>query len=129
MTRASAGAARAMGLPFSHTARSCHEPTSQPADPPNFGHASAVSVPHAREEQMSVPGETKPAYRLGDRDGFLSADGSVWCRHGHKLPPLTSAKRPRAFKVERGKCGCEVRLPGRVSCIPLGRVAQACQAA
>ena len=49
MTRASAGAARAMGLPFSHTARSCHEPTSQPADPPNFGHASAVSVPHARE--------------------------------------------------------------------------------
>ena len=80
-------------------------------------------------EQMRVPGETKPVYRLGDRDGFLSADGSVWCKHGNKLPPLTSAKRPRAFKAERGKCGCEVRLPGRVSCIPLGRIAKACQAA
>jgi len=73
-------------------------------------------------EQMSVPFQTMPAYRLGDRDAFLSADGSVWCRHGHKLAPLTRAKRPRAFKAERGKCGCEVRLPGRTSCIPLGRV-------
>ena len=80
-------------------------------------------------EQVSVPGETEPAYRIGDRDGFLSVDGSVWCRHGHKLPPLTSAKRPRAFKAARGKCGCELRLPGRVSCIPLGRIAQVCHAA
>ena len=69
-----------------------------------------------------MPGEPDPAYRLGDRGGFLSADGSVWCRHGNKLPPLTGAKRPRAFKAERGKCGCEVRLPGRVSCVPLGRI-------
>ena len=70
-------------------------------------------------EQMSVPGETEPAFRLGDRDAFLSANGTVWCAHVNKLPPLTRAQRPRAFKAERGKCGCEVNLPGRVSSIPL----------
>ena len=71
-------------------------------------------------EQMSVPGETEPAYRLGDRDAYLDASGTVWCgSHTNKLPPLTRAQRPRAFKAERGKCGCEVTLPGRVSIIPL----------
>ena len=81
-------------------------------------------------EQMRVPGETEPAYRLGDRDAFLAANGTVWCaQHANKLQPLTRAQRPRAFKAERGKCGCEVKLPGRVLFIPLGRVAQACQAA
>ena len=70
-------------------------------------------------EQMSVPGETEPAYRLGDRDAYLDASGTVWCSHINKLPPLTRAERPRAFKAERGKCGCSVTLPGRVSTIPL----------
>ena len=71
-----------------------------------------------------MPGEKEPAYRLGERYAFLSANGEVFCgAHRNKLPPLTKATRPRAFKAERGKCGCCLSLPGRVSTIPLGRIA------
>ena len=73
-------------------------------------------------KQISVPGETEHAYRLGDNNAFLSANGTIWCGHVNKLPPITSAQRPRAFKAERGKCGCCVLLPGRVSTVPLGRI-------
>ena len=74
-------------------------------------------------EKMAVPGEQEPTYRLGERDAFLSINGEVFCSaHFNKLPPLTRALRPRAFKAERGKCACCITLPGRVSTIPLGRV-------
>ena len=77
----------------------------------------------SKAQQMTVQGEKDPVYRLGEHDAFLSVDGAVFCgAHFNKLPPLTRALRPRAFKAERGKCGCYVRLPGRVSTIPLGRV-------
>lgn len=72
-------------------------------------------------ERITVPGTHMPAYRLGERDAFLSANGEVFCgAHRNKLPPLTKAIRPRAFKAERGKCGCCLFLPGRVTTIPLG---------
>ena len=72
-------------------------------------------------EKITVPGVQEPAYRLGERDAFLSVNGDVFCgAHRNKLPPLTRALRPRAFKAERGKCGCCLILPGRVSTIPLG---------
>ena len=75
-------------------------------------------------EKITVPGVQEPAYRLGERDAFLSVNGDVFCgAHRNKLPPLTRALRPRAFKAERGKCGCCLILPGRVSTIPLGRIA------
>ena len=74
-------------------------------------------------EKTTVTGEQEPAYRLGERDAFLAANGEVFCgAHLNKLPPLTRALRPRAFKAERGKCGCCLILPGRVSTIPLGRI-------
>ena len=74
-------------------------------------------------ENVTVPGEQEPAYRLGERDAFLSVNGDVFCgAHLNKLPPLTKALRPRAFRAERGSCGCCLILPGRVSTIPLGRI-------
>ena len=74
-------------------------------------------------EKVTVPGEQEPAYRLGEREAFLSVNGEVFCgAHLNKLPPLTKALRPRAFRAERGNCGCCLILPGRVSTIPLGRI-------
>ena len=73
-------------------------------------------------EKTTVTGEQEPAYRLGEREAFLSVNGEVFCGAPlNKLPPLTKALRPRAFRAERGNCGCCLILPGRVSTIPLGR--------
>ena len=74
-------------------------------------------------EKMIVPGEQEPIYRLGERHAFLSVNGDVFCgAHLNMLLPLARALRPRAFKAERGKCGCCLILPGRASTIPLGRI-------
>ena len=74
-------------------------------------------------ENMTVPCEQEPTYRLGERDAFLSVNGEIYCgAHLNKLPPLTKALRPRVFNAERGKCGCCLILPGRVSTVPLGRI-------
>ena len=92
-----------------------------PVEPPTCVYDVLAS---SGAEKMTVPGEQEPAYRLGEREAFLSVNGEVFCgAHLNKLPPLTRALRPRAFKAERGKCGCCVILPGRVSTIPLGRIA------
>ena len=92
-----------------------------PVEPPTCVYDVLAS---SGAEERTVPGEQEPAYRLGERDAFLSVNGEVFCgAHRNKLPPLTRALRPRAFKAERGKCGCCLILPGRVSTIPLGRIA------
>lgn len=92
-----------------------------PVEPPTCVYDVLAS---SGAEERTVPGEQEPAYRLGERDAFLSVNGEVFCgAHLNKLPPLTRALRPRAFKAERGKCGCCLSLPGRVSTIPLGRIA------
>ena len=92
-----------------------------PVEPPTCVYDVLAS---SGAEERTVPGEQEPAYRLGERDAFLSVNGEVFCgAHRNKLPPLTKALRPRAFKAERGKCGCCLSLPGRVSTIPLGRIA------
>ena len=89
-----------------------------PVEPPTCVYDVLAS---SGAEERTVPGEQEPAYRLGERYAFLSANGEVFCgAHRNKLPPLTRALRPRAFKAERGKCGCCLILPGRVSTIPLG---------
>lgn len=91
-----------------------------PVEPPTCVYDVLAS---SGADEMSVLGKKEPLYRLGERNAFLSVDGTVFCgAHFNKLPPLTSAVRPRAFKAERGGCGCFVTLPGRVSTIPLGRV-------
>ena len=91
---------------------------TEPVEPPTCVYDVLAS---SGAEKMTVPGEQEPAYRLGERDAFLSVNGEVFCgAHRNKLPPLTKALRPRAFKAERGMCGCCLILPGRVSTIPLG---------
>ena len=91
-----------------------------PMEPPSCVYDVLSST---NAEEVTVPGEQEPTYRLGERDAFLSVNGEVFCgAHLNKLPPLTRALRPRAFKAERGKCGCCLILPGRVSTIPLGRI-------
>jgi len=90
-----------------------------PVEPPTCVYDVLAS---SGADKMTVSGEPEPTYRLGERDVFLSARGEVFCgAHRNKLPPLTKALRPRAFKAERGKCGCCLILPGRASTIPLGR--------
>ena len=92
-----------------------------PVEPPTSVYDVLAS---SGAEKRTVPGEQEPAYRLCEHDAFLSINGEVFCgAHRNKLPPLTKATRPRAFKAERGKCGCCLILPGRVSSIPLGRIA------
>ena len=92
-----------------------------PVEPPTCVYDVLAS---SGAEKMTVPGEQEPAYRLGERDAYLSANGDVFCgAHLNKLPPLTKALRPRAFKAKRGTCGCCLTLPGRASIIPLGRIA------
>ena len=91
-----------------------------PMEPPSCVYDVLAST---NAENVTLPGEQEPAYRIGERDAFLSVNGDVFCgAHLNKLPPLTRALRPRAFKAERGKCGCCLILPGRVSTIPLGRI-------
>ena len=91
---------------------------TEPVEPPTCVYDVLAS---SGAEKITVPGEQEPAYRLGERDAFLSVNGEVFCgAHRNKLPPLTRALRPRAFKAERGKCGCCLILPGRVSTIPMG---------
>ena len=52
------------------------------------------------------------AYRLGSHDGYLAADGGVYCVHGHRLRTRTRAKRPCVWSAP-GKCKCRVVLPRR----------------
>ena len=91
-----------------------------PMEPPSCVYDVLVST---NAENVTVPGEQEPVYRIGEREAFLSVNGEVFCgAHLNKLPPLTKALRPRAFRAERGNCGCCLILPGRVSTIPLGRI-------
>ena len=91
-----------------------------PVEPPTCVY-DVLSLSDA--DKMAVPGEQEPTYRIGERDAFLSVHGDIFCgAHLNQLPPLTRAVRPRMFKAGRGKCGCSLILPGRVSTIPLGRI-------
>ena len=91
-----------------------------PVEPPSSVYDVLAS---SDAEKTTVAGEQAPAYRLGERDAFLSVNGDVFCgAHLNKLAPLTKALRPRAFKAEHGKCGCCLTLPGRASTISLGRI-------
>ena len=91
-----------------------------PVEPPTCVYDVLAS---SDAEKMTVPDEQEPTYRLGERDAFLSINGEIYCgAHYNKLPPLTRALRPRAFKAEHGKCGCCLILPGRASTVPLGRI-------
>ena len=76
----------------------------------------------AGEAKALDVGESEPAYKLGDRDVFLAASGTLFCSlHKNPLPPLTRALRPCVFKAERGKCKCAITLPKRSPKLSLGR--------
>jgi hypothetical protein len=80
--------------------------TRPPSPPPSVYDLLAASD----GEAIVVP-EGK-AYRLGAHDGYLAANGSVYCVHGHRLQTRTRAKRPCVLTAP-GRCKCRVELPRR----------------
>ena len=95
---------------------------TRPPPPP----ACLFDVLDDSESNQANVGEPEPARRLtvGDNNSaFLSANGQMFCTaHLTKLPPLTRAKHPRAFKAfPDAKCSCAFMLPHRALRIRLGR--------
>lgn len=74
-------------------------------------------------EAIALPQGEGKAYRLGNYNGYLGADGGIYCRHGHRLRTRTHASRPCVLTAPTGVCECRVALPRRMPHLRMARVA------